>query len=264
MNESEAILKELLRAVDSGQPVALATIVKRAGSSPRDVGAKMLIYPDGKISGTIGGGKFEHRVIQDSLKLLGESGRGSLKHYRFSKLGEAAIGMTCGGEAEVFIELFHAPARLFIFGGGHVGRELARLAAGSNFLITVIDDRSEMLDSFDNCVITHQASDGYLENLPEVEQNNFVVLLTSAHKTDRELLKRYIGGDHTYLGMMGSQAKIKLLFDWLKESGVSDDQLSRVRTPIGLEISAEGPYEIAISILAELIAVRNKMGQPRE
>lgn len=264
MNESEAILKELVRAVDSGQPVAIATIVKRAGSSPRDVGAKMLIYPDGKISGTIGGGKFEHKVIEDSLELLGQSVRGSLKHYRFSKMGEDAIGMTCGGEAEVFIELFHAPSRLFIFGGGHVGRELARLAAGSNFLITVVDDRPDILDSLANGVITHQASDGYLENLPEVDQNNYIVLLTSSHKTDRELLKRYVGGSQAYLGMMGSKAKIKLLFDWLKESGVSDDQLSRVRTPIGLEIKAEGPYEIAISILAELIAVRNKLGQTRK
>lgn len=261
MNESGAIWKELIKAIDSGQPVAVATIVRRAGSSPRDVGAKMLVYPDGNILGTIGGGKFEHCVIQDSLELLKGPGRGSLKHYRFSHQGEDAIGMTCGGEAEVFIELFHAPSRLFIFGGGHVGRELARLAAGSNFLITVVDDRPEILDSFDNSAITHQADDGFLDHLPQIEGRDYIVIVTRSHKYDRELIKRYVTRRRAYLGLMGSKAKIKQLFDWLKELGLSDDQLSQVRTPIGLDIKAEGPYEIAISILAELIAVQNQIGQ---
>lgn len=264
MSMSAEIFKELSNAIDSGQSVAVATIARRSGSSPRDVGAKMLIYSDGAISGTIGGGKFEAQVIKDSMELLRGSEKVTLKHYSFSKDGKNALGMTCGGEAEVFIELFRAPARLYIFGGGHVGRELARLAAGSNFVITVVDDRPEILADYENQFATLLAGERFLDNLPVLGSGDYIVVITKSHESDREIVKRYIGDDRAYLGMMGSRAKIQQVFAWLKENGISEGRLGRIHTPIGLDIGAEGPYEIAIAILAELIAVRNKIGSPKE
>ncbi len=261
MTESGTILRELVAAIEAGKSVAVATIIRRAGSSPRDVGAKMLIYPDGAIYGTIGGGKFENRVIQDSLELLRSTDRGSVIQYRFSSEGERAIGMTCGGQADVFIELFRAPRRLMIFGGGHVGHELARLAVGSNFLITVVDDRPEILAGYEGVISGHQAANGFRGDLPEALPDDFVVIVTRSHESDLEVLRHYVASNYGYLGMMGSKAKIAKLFEGLRQEGISEAQLDSVHAPIGLNIGAEGPYEIAVSILAELTAVRNQMGQ---
>ena len=254
-------MRELITAIESGQPVAVATIVRRIGSSPRDVGARMLIYQDGTTSGTIGGGKFEYRVIQDGLEMFGRPEKGRLVQYRFSKQGEHAIGMTCGGEAEVFIELFHTPSRLLVFGGGHVGRELTRLAAGSNFLVTVIDDRPDILEQYEGAINTHQSSNSYQGNLPDISPGDYIVIVTRSHESDLTVLQKYIDSDCSYLGMMGSRAKIARLFERLRQDGVSEAQLERVHAPIGADIGAEGPYEIAISILAELISVINRVGR---
>ncbi len=254
---SDRLYEELGALVSKGELFALATIVRTAGSSPRRAGAKMIIFPGGKISGTIGGGKLEATVIAEALDLIGSTEGNRLKTFRFTKSGPDAIGMTCGGEADLFIEVFRGPLTLFIFGGGHIGRELIRLAIGSGFSSVLIDDRSEILECYDAVITTHMAGENFETDLPEISDDAYVVIVTRSHKTDTIILRGLINKELTYLGMMGSKAKISKIFIALKEDGFEQAALDRIHTPIGLDIKAEGPYEIALSIMAELIAVRN-------
>ncbi len=250
------IFEEIHNRKKAGQLFVLATIVNTAGASPRAPGAKMLVYPDGKISETIGGGTFEKVVIDDCLDLLKSGGDHLLKKYNFSQSGEAPIGMSCGGEAEVFMEVSAKPKRLIIFGGGHVCRDLVRLALGSEFLITVVDDRPDILSAYDRPVTVVQTDPGYRENLPSLDGDCYVVIVTRSHQHDQPVLEQVINKGCAYVGMIGSKAKVAKLLSSLKASGVDRALLQQIHAPIGLNIKGEGPYEIAVSILAELIAVK--------
>ncbi len=251
------VFEEVYNKQKAGQVFVLATIVRTAGASPRAPGAKMLVYPDGNISGTVGGGTFEKLVIDDCLGLL-ESGAGYLlKTYRFSPAGQDATGMSCGGEADVFMEANSKPKRLIIFGGGHVCREIVKLALGSDFWITVVDDRPDVLSWYNRPVTVVRTDSDYREDFPSLDSDCYVVIVTRSHQYDLPVLARVIKGDCAYVGMIGSRAKVAKVFSSLKESGVDPKLLERVHAPIGLDIKGEGPYEIAVSILAELIAVKN-------
>lgn len=252
------IYEEIAEKRKAGLVFALATIVKTVGSSPRAVGTKMLVYPDGRISGTIGGGRFEKLVIDDCLGLLASDSRHLLKKYPFSQTGEDATGMYCGGEAEVFMEVNAKPKRLIIFGGGHIGRELVRLASGLSFAITVVDDRQDILDGFSQPVTTLLTDQDYSADFPSIDKNCYIVIVTRSHKCDLSVLARAINEPCAYIGMIGSKTKVAKLFSSLQESGIDRSLLDKVHAPIGLDIGAEGPYEIAIAIVAEIIAARKK------
>ncbi len=254
------IYKEMTKHRDAGQPFVLATIVRTAGSSPRQVGAKILVFPDGSISGTIGGGNFEKMVIDNCLSLFEGKDDHLMKKYSFSRTGPEATGMCCGGEAEVFMELQGKPLRLIIFGGGHIGKELTRIAAGLDFKITIIDDRQEILDQYSAPIETVKTDMDYEYNLPPLDRSCYVVIVTRSHSVDKLILERVVGLDCAYTGMIGSKTKIKRMFSTLKEEGTDGSLLDKVHAPIGLDIGAEGPHEIAVSIAAELIAAkRNKL-----
>jgi xanthine dehydrogenase accessory factor len=252
------IHREMAEKRDAGEIFVLASIVRTAGSSPRETGAKMLVYPDGSISGTIGGGKFERLVMDDCLALIDGGRPHLLKTYRFTSSGPDATGMSCGGEAEVFMEVFTKSERLIIFGGGHVGKELVRIAEGLEFRITVVDDREDILEQYSTPVETVLTDSKYEKDLPAVDETSYVVILTRSHECDRAVLSRVIRQDVAYVGMIGSERKISETRAFLKESGIEDSLFDRVYTPIGLDIAAEGPCEIAVAIAAELIATRKK------
>lgn len=251
------IFEEMYKRQKAGQPFVLATIIRTAGASPRKAGAKMLVFPDGTIAGTIGGGNFENLVIADCLQLLESNTLHLLKTYTFSKAGAGATGMSCGGEADVFMEVNVKPRKLLIFGGGHIGRELTRLAAGSGFVISVIDDRPDILSGYDRSISAIQTDSDYQEAFPSLDGDCYVVIVTRSHNIDRLILERVLRHDCAYVGMIGSKAKIAKLFSVLEESGIERARLDKVYAPIGLNIKGEGPYEIAVSIMAELIAVKN-------
>jgi xanthine dehydrogenase accessory factor len=253
------IYREMAEKKESGQVFVLATIVAITGSSPRDVGAKMLVFPDGSISGTIGGGKFEKTVIEDSLELLKGDLLHILKKYRFTENGPEATGMYCGGEAEVFLEVSAQPKRLVVFGGGHVGREIAKLAAGLSFRITIVDDRQEILDDYRPPVETILTDPDFNDNFPSLDENCFVVIVTHGHAGDQSVLAKVLKEKCAYVGMIGSKAKIAKIYSSLQESGMDKALFDRVQAPIGLHIGAEGPYEIAVSIIAEIIAEKSKI-----
>jgi xanthine dehydrogenase accessory factor len=166
--------------------------------------------------------------------------------------------MSCGGEGEVFMDVHARPKRLFIFGGGHICKELVRLAAGSDFSICVIDDRPDILNGFSTPVTTLTTDADYRENFPSLDLDSFVVIVTRSHMYDEPVLTQAVRQDCAYIGMIGSKAKIRKMFAALEKTGVDSSRLEQVHAPIGLNIKGEGPYEIAVSILAELIAVKNQ------
>lgn len=257
------IHKQIAECLEQGRPFVLATLVKTAGSVPRNPGARMLVFPDGAISGTIGGGKFEHTVIADCLSLLKSGAPHSLKSYKLHESGEDALGMLCGGEADVFMESFGARETLYIFGGGHIGLALTGIALGLGFRIVVIDDRPDILAQCKLGVETILTDSQYNDNFPQIDLNSYVVIVTHGHKCDKEVLSKVVKTDCAYIGMIGSSRKVKETFAILESEGVSKDRLSRVHSPIGLDIGAEGPYEIAIAIAAQLIEVKRKQAAKR-
>jgi xanthine dehydrogenase accessory factor len=253
------IYKEIAEQLESGRPFILATLIKTSGSVPRDVGAKMLVFPDGTISGTIGGGKFEKMVIDDGLALFAGDSSYLLKSYLLEEKGPDAIGMFCGGKADVFFERFSRPDTLYIFGGGHVGRDVAKIAGGLNFKIVVVDDRPDILAQYQKPIETILTDTDFNLNFPQVDKNSYVVIVTHGHKCDQAVLGRVINQDCAYIGMIGSKNKIAKTFKALEESGVERGKLDHVHSPIGLNIGAEGPFEIAVAIAAEIIAVKRKV-----
>jgi len=261
---------ETARHHAAGRVFVAAVIVRTAGSSPRDAGARMLVFPDRTIAGTIGGGAFEKMVIDDCASLFAGGQRHLLKTYKFAAPGPGSTGMVCGGEAEVFMELFARPDRLVIFGGGHIGRDLVKIAEGLDFRVTVVDDRKEILSQYGasggsaggsgaTAVETVLTDPEYRTDLPALDENCYVVIVTRSHTCDRAVLARVIGQNLAYLGMIGSRTKIAETWSLLKEAGVDESLFGKVRTPIGLDIGAEGPYEIALAIAAELVASRRKL-----
>jgi len=253
------IFSIITQKLAAGESFILSTIVKTAGSSPRDAGAKMLVYPDGSISGTIGGGAFEKLVIDDCLELFKSKDTHLLRKYKFSDSGPEATGMYCGGEAEVFLEKHGSPDCLIIFGGGHIGSDLSLIASKMNFRITVVDDRQDILQQYNLPVTTIHTDTEFRSNFPQIDKNSYVVVVTHGHKGDKAVLEKVLKKDCAYIGMIGSKTKVKKIFAELEKSGFDKHVLEKIHSPIGLDIGAEGPYEIAVSIAAELISVRKTL-----
>lgn len=249
-------LSEHLRA---GQPVAVATIVWARGSTPRKPGTRMLIRGDGAIDFTLGGGPFEALVIEDAKEAL-RTGESSLKAYRFLPVGENATGMTCGGEVEVFLEVHVRPERVVIFGGGHVALPLARLAKATGFRVAVVDDRKEFASAerFPDVDEVVLADGGYVRADVPLEPDDHVVIVTRCHQTDEACLRRVLDDDRepSSVGVVASRRKGRVLLAKLLQDGYSRERLEKVRTPIGLDIGAETPEEIAVSIVGEILAGR--------
>jgi xanthine dehydrogenase accessory factor len=251
------IIEEINLSRKAGKAFALATLVETSGHTPRKAGAKMLVYADGSIAGTIGGGNFEHQVIDDCLALL-NSGGTLLKSYLFEESGPGSTEMICGGEGKVFMEAFASPETLVIFGGGHVCRALVDVVNGLNFRLMVVDNREGILNQYQSSIQKILTGENYDGNWPTLDKDSYVVIVTQGHKYDEQVLSKVIKHDCAYIGMIGSKKKIAHTFASLKKQGISKDQLAKAHSPIGLDIGAEGPQEIAIAIAAELIAVRRK------
>jgi xanthine dehydrogenase accessory factor len=250
------------------RPVVVATVVCDSGSVPRHTGAKMLVFPDGAASGTVGGGIFEQLVIRDALGALGQE-QSVTKSYSFNPKGTSkdAFGAVCGGRVEVFLEVVLPPDRLLIVGGGHCGRALAQAASHLDFSIVVADDREEFSRPddyrFENVEsVLHLPAD--FRALPEADARTYVALVSKGFLTDEAALRRVIDSPAAYVGMIGSVKKRDLVFGKLRGDGVSEELLARVHAPIGFKLGANTPAEIAVSILAQIIEVRAKRKPVRD
>ena len=261
MHEFYDRLPELIR---SNSKLAIATVLQTQGSTPREVGAKMAILPDGTIHGTIGGGKLELLVMQDAKNAI-QQGESVLKEYSFHEEAQGGIGAICGGAATVFIEVISRGERLLILGGGHIGLALYRMAIETGFGVVVVDERSEFAKkerfSKAEAVLNCSVDDPNVKQL--VDKNSYIVIVTHEHKQDKLAIKSLIDNEPKYIGMIGSKSKVSQILNELKAEGIPKEKLAKVYSPIGLDISAETPAEIAVSILGELIQVR-RTGKPSE
>lgn len=245
-------VSELMRA---GREFAVCTVVNTKGSTPRKIGAKMIVLPDGSFSGTVGGGELEKRVITDAVKMIREK---TPQLFRYDLLHQ--LNMCCGGTVEIFIEPVMKQERLYIFGAGHVGQALAAKAAGMDFDIFLIDERRGLLDEVhdDNVSKMNLPYMQALSALP-FDADTYICIMTYSHPVDRDILAFCLGKPFAYLGMIGSRRKTEVTKKMFREAGIAtEEQLGRVDMPMGIDIGAEGPAEIAVSILAKLIEVKNR------
>ena len=256
------ILEAFLEELRQGRRAALATIVRATGSTPRTVGARMLVPASGPPQGTIGGGAFEAMVAADAREALGRDDASPVvKRYAFTEQGEDALGMACGGTAEVLIEVASAGPRLVVFGAGHVGLALVRLAATVGFTCELVDDRPEAIEAAKGKVPgrAYLCDPGYAGGVPPLDPSCYVAVVTRCHRTDRLALSRVLASPVRYLGLIGSRRKRTVIFEQLHaEDGVPLEALERVRCPIGLPLGGDTPEEIAVSIVAELVQVRHQ------
>lgn len=252
--------KQIASDTASRVPVVVATMVRDSGSVPRRSGAKMLIYPDRTTRGSIGGGLFEMLVIRDALAALKEE-KSVTRSYSFNPKGvsDDAFGAVCGGRVEIFLEVVMPADRLLIVGGGHCGRALAQAASLMNFSIVVADDREEFSRPedypFSNVEAVLHLPNGF-EGLPAPDAATYVALVSKGFQTDEAALRRVIHSPAAYIGMMGSLNKREFVYGKLRADGIAEAELVRICSPIGLDIQAETPEEIAISILAQIVQVR--------
>ena len=243
-------------ALRRGEPAALVTVVRAQGSTPQRAGAKMLVYPDGRITGTIGGGCYENDAILKARQAIALE-RPSLVHYELNDDFAQENGLICGGRMDVHIDPLTPSPRLYIVGAGHVGFHLGRLAAGADFHVHVVDDREKFANNerFPGADISVEPIPEWLHRV-DLPASAYVVVVTRGHSHDLDALRALAARDLRYLGLIGSRAKVARIYEALLQEGMPAECLDRVHAPIGLEIGAVTPAEIAVSILAELIAVR--------
>ena len=256
------IYKEIVRIREEGEEAALITIVSTSGSTPREEGTKMVVRADGSILGSIGGGGLEARVCELAAKVM-RKGKPDRFQLNLTKEEGEGMGMICGGDLEVFIEPVLSLPILYLFGGGHMSLPVAKIGKLLNFRITVIDDREEFANPqrFPEAdVIITEDFDKVFPKL-NITKTGIIVVITREHKYDEVVLEQALSTPAGYIGMLGSKTKNKAVFSNLLAKGIPQKQLDRVHAPIGLEINAKTPEEIAISILAEIIKVR---GEPRK
>lgn len=251
---NKRLIERLNESIINNIKVAYVTVTKSTGSAPGRVGNTMLVFPDGKIEGTVGGGKVEFNVIKEAIECLENN---SSKPFSYTLNDKGDIGMICGGFMEGFIDVVKNDKNLIIIGGGHIGNHLYNISNELGFNITVVDERIEFAneDRFPDAKVF---SGKYNEVLKTINvKESYIVITTKGHISDYEALCEVIGKDYRYLGLIGSKRKIKALMDDAIKDGLNVENNDRLFSPIGLDIAKNDPAEIALSILAEILLIKN-------
>src|SRR5687767_7879531 len=255
---NQEVFSALNDALQKGEEVALVTIVASTGSTPQRVGAKMLVYADGRTVGTIGGGCYENDAFWKAREAIKARKPLTVRFELTDDIAEES-GLICGGQMEVFIEPVEPSPDVYIFGAGHVGYFLGRMAHDTGFRVHVIDDREKFAS-------TERFGEGVeviVDDIPTwldshtLPPTAYAVVVTRGHKHDIDALRALVRTPLRYVGLIGSRAKVKRIYDALRQEGITPEALKPVHAPIGLDIGAITPQEIAVSILAELIAVKH-------
>jgi xanthine dehydrogenase accessory factor len=253
------IYEEIVRLRQEGRRGAVATIVNVRGSIPSFETAKMLVRDDGSIAGTIGGGCVEAEVWQAARDVM-ESEKPRTLTFNLNENPKYDTGLVCGGTLDIFIEPVLPPALLYIFGAGHVSVNLYKVARGAGFDVTVVDDRSTYAsrERFPDAkdVIAEDFDQGMAKITPQ--ESSYIVIVTRGHRDDMRVLRWAVQTQARYVGMIGSKRKTISIFRELTKEGLPPHLFERVHAPVGLDIGAITPEEIAVAITAELIAVRRR------
>ena len=256
---SDTFLEELIAARNSRTPCALVTVAATRGSVPRAAGSKMLVYKDGAISGTIGGGKFESLIIQESKEQM-RAKKPLLKTYPLHEASPASFGAICGGEVTVLIEPQILSEAIFLIGGGHCAQAIAKLAVDCGLFVTVVDDRADLMAHLPAQVTTISDVAPVKFISGRVWQNDEALVVVSRnYEIDREALAAALKTNGAgYIGMIGSERKVQQVFEQLQDRGIPKEDLTRIYAPLGLDIGADSPAEIAVSVVAEILSVLRK------
>lgn len=259
--------------IDKKEDFVVAKVVDTAGSVPRKKGAVLIMNKNGESVGTVGGGILEAESKKLCLKTFKTKEKSHIYEFKLDEEQEDALDMGCGGDAKIeidyieaadpgeFLDEFKLKSTAYIFGGGHVAYALEPVLRHIDFETVVIDDRSEFSNSsrfpYAEQTITVDSFKNAFHGL-ELDENSYIIIVTRGHRGDLEVLRDALKTQHAYLGMIGSRRKNEALFDTLRREGVDEKLISEVFAPIGLDIGAETPEEIAISIAAEIIKVRSE------
>jgi len=247
---ASTLLARLAEIEASGTPAALVTVVTASGSTPRGPGARMIVHPDGAIEGTVGGGQVEASAHAAALEVLAD-GRPRFVEHALT----AELGMCCGGRVGLFVERIAGAPVLLLFGGGHVGAALTRMATQAGFVVHVADEREQMLTEA-RLAPARALYDDVTDPALPFGPDTYVMIATHDHGLDQRLAERALGRPHRWVGVIGSRRKAELTRKRLVAKGFTEEQVAALRAPVGLAIGAETAEEIAVSILGELIAVR--------
>ena len=252
------VWEALARWRAQGRRFVLLTVTESRGFTPRKSGTRMLLAEDGTTVGTIGGGAIEHVALEEARALLAAGGGAKT----FKRQLTQELGMCCGGEMVVHLETLEAPPRLFVFGAGYLARPIAALAAACGFSVTVVDERPEWATParFPGMTVHCGEAESFAREL-ETAGSEYAVVVTHDHALDQRIVQQLLARPLKFLGMIGSLGKQRKFALRLRARGFGDEQIARMRTPLGVAIGAQTPEEIAVSVVGELIAVRRE-GSP--
>jgi len=252
----DSVFSRLADLQAAGQPAALCTVTHTSGSVPRQAGAKMLVFPDGSTEETIGGGEMEARVVAEALAALAD-GRPRTLQYSLTDPNRGDPGL-CGGTVEVFVEPILPQATLLIIGAGHVGRALAQVAQFLGYRVLLSDDRPELCnaDNVPDADVFYPVPMAQLPNQLTINPHTYIALTTRNAEIDIKGLPALLDSPAAYIGVIGSRRRWETAAAELEAKGVARQKLDRVTSPMGLEINAETPEEIAVSILSEIVRRR--------
>lgn len=264
IDDHRAVYEALLRATESGEPVVLVTVITTQGSMPRHAGSKMLVRASGEVVGTVGGGAMEARAVEEAVAALAD-GLPRIQTYTLNSLDAGDPGV-CGGSAQLFFEPVQPAPALLVVGGGHVGKALAELGKWLGYRVTLSDDRpafcnAEYAPGLDTYLV---CKPGEIAQRMRIDVQTYVAAVTRGMPVDLDLIPALLATPAPYIGLIGSRRRWALTAKALKERyNLDAAALSRIRAPIGLELQAETPKEIAVSIMAEIIMLRRGgTGQP--
>jgi xanthine dehydrogenase accessory factor len=250
------LFEEIVKMRRAGQRAALATIVHTNGSIPSYESSRMLVREDGSIAGTIGGGCVEAEVWAAAKEVMQKE---APRKMVFNLNNEASYdnGLICGGTVEIFVEPILPQPMLYLFGGGHVSMAVAKAATSAGFAVGVVDDR-EAFANLERFPMAAEIFTSYEDAFEKIQPNasTYLVIVTRGHKDDMRVLAWAVRTAARYVGMLGSKRKVLSVYKALEKEGYRPEEFERVFAPMGLEIGALSPEEIALSIAAELVAVR--------
>lgn len=251
------IFKEIEELRKSSSKSALAIVINTRGSTPGKVSSKMLVYSDGRISGTIGGGRVERDIIVKAQKMINDSGEPKVFEYTLDE----SYNYMCGGFMAIYVEPLKTRKRVIIFGAGHVGKALTKLLKLMDYYVIVVDDREEFgnrenFPDADEIII-----DEFIKAIGKInlDENSFVVVVTRGHEWDLEITKEVIKYPLKYIGVIGSKKKSEYILKELRNSENSQENLHKIYSPVGIPIKSITPVEIGISIAAQIIDINNRL-----
>ena len=251
------IMLEIAKRIDSGEKVALVTLIGVDGSSPGKSGSIMGVFFDRTTLGTIGGGNLEFQVINSAIEAMEINEN---REFEFTLAADGSLDMRCGGKVKGYIKVFQRRRKLVIAGGGHLGVDLYKLGKYLNMYTVIIDDREEYVNEerFPEADELLCGDIGEILKNYSLDEGSYLVIVTRGHLGDKNALKAVVGRNIAYVGMIGSQKKVIESYRDLMDEGVDKKDLLKIYSPVGLDISSGEPAEIALGIMAEILKVKNK------